>query len=216
MVTVAGTEVKGGTGGFEFGAIGCASGCGGPGGHAILATSSDLFVRGASFNVIEGGVSPFGDSSDGYSIRAEDSLVVVSSVSLPSDILATGSSVLLTPDPAEPFLVVAGDDSIGQRRILVFGPEGEPVVVALSLHPQLLTLPGLVEGDLWFDPSQILATLPLVSEGQDHPASLIIPIPYAPGLVGLAAITQALCPNFPGTLDPTVPLLTNAGQMVLH
>ena len=35
-------------------------------------------------------------------------------------------------------------------------------------------------------------------------------------LIGLTGLAQALCPSSMGTLDPSVPLVTNAGQVVLH
>ncbi len=217
-VSLAGTNVFGGHGASACGAIGCAgcgSFCGGPGGNGVWTTSSDLTARGDPSNVIRGGSPGVSGQPGGVSIRAVSSLVIASGVTLPDGIVPT-DSVILTPRPAEPFLTVTGDDASGLRTLNLFGPKGDPALLALSLAPDLAHLPTQFEGSLWLQLSEILLVIPMIMQGQTLAASVPIAVPPVPDLVGLTGIAQALCPSFPGTLNPAVPLLTNAGQMVVH
>jgi hypothetical protein len=217
-VTLAGTSVRGGTGASACGAIGCAScsaSCGGPGGVGLWVEDSNVFVRGNAAHLIDGGSPGTPPEQPGISIQAVSSVLVESGVSVPDGIVSVGASIL-TPNPPEPFLTVTGDDAAGVRTVNLFGPSASPALLALSLVPDLVQLPGQVEGALWLQLSEILLVIPMVTQGQTIPATWQIAVPELPELAGLTGIFQALCPSFPGTLDPSVPLLTNAGQMVLH
>ena len=65
-----------------------------------------------------------------------------------------------------------------------------PAVLAVSLRPALVAVPG-VGGVAWFDPASVVHTVGMTTLGQDIAAVAPLTIPASPSLVGLSVLVQA-------------------------
>lgn len=118
---------------------------------------------------------------------------------------------VVRPRPAEPFLRAVGGEGPGlQLRLDLFGPAGSLGVVAGSFGMQPRALAGVSE-TLWLDPSTLFLSTPMLLAGQNAAASLFMPMPAGPDVIGLGLVLQAW-------VDPALgagPWLTNPVALVL-
>jgi hypothetical protein len=198
--TMAGSNAKGGTGASVCGAIGCSScsaGCAGPGGHAVWAETSQVFLRGTTGNLIDGGYPGSGSEAAGDSVRAVESLVVASAVALPDGIVSVGGGTLLAPDPQSRSCGWPATTLLAAPDSRCTAPRGEPALVALSLAP----LHGVGRA------RRRLALAPAGADPDCRPRDRRAGsrrVCWSRSLTSRSCWpdgrTQALCPNFSGTL----------------
>lgn len=117
-----------------------------------------------------------------------------------------------TPLPAEPYLVLSGSGAPGTILLVeVFGPSGQPVLLAGSTGAALLHGLLPLADPVWLDPGQLLLLVPLVAAGQHTAVAVNLALPPDPTLAGLDAVFQAAF-----LPDPTSPgALSNPDDLVL-
>jgi len=106
---------------------------------------------------------------------------------------------VLTPPLAEPYLLLEGSGAPGSALAVdVFGPAGQPLLVAGSTRAALLLGLLPLADPVWFDPAGLFLLAPLVAAGQDTAVSVDLVLPSSPALAGLDAVFQALLVPIPG------------------
>lgn len=152
----------------------------------------------------------------GFAVEAAGSVIVSSGLTVGFLAYDLTESVLLEPVPPQPYLAITGTDGPGgERRILVYGPAGEPYVLVTSLVDAFAAFPG-VEGLVWLDAGSPVHVVTLAAVGQDTAQAFLVPLPATAGLEGVALTAQALFPGLSGAQDPTAALVTNPASIVLR
>ncbi len=192
FVTISGCSLYGGQG---------ITGLGFPGAPAIE-MSGVVRVRGSFHHVVRGGsgwgglAPPFAGSG-----TATISGVRYNPFQLPGWVTE--------PSPAEPYLLVTGDDTPGATKTIeLYGPPGRGARVFWSDVPALQSLFAGLD-PLWFDREQVQGGTYLVAVGQDHPATYSFPLPATPD-PGDVRIYQAFLPGGSGY----VRFLTSPAQVL--
>jgi hypothetical protein len=210
-VTLADCSVFGGAAGFNDSSV-----QGSSGGAISAINASTVVVRGVPTNQLgPGSASPFGTPGPGLA-AGSNSTIVVSGVTVFGAKVASGGSSIVEPLVPEPFLRVAGSDVPGQdRQIQVFGPATEPALLFASLAPAILASP-LTELHLWFDPSALIAVLPITTTGSGSPLTIPVTVPNPHAFAGASLELQAIFPNLPGTLKPLARQTTNGANLLVR
>ena len=177
------------------------------GGHGIVLKDSVANLRGSSSHVIQGGSGSGGPPSVAVLVGGSSTLPFSGVTLLPSA-PSSGTEIV----PAEPFLLVTGEDGPGMVRVLeMYGPAGTVALIEVSARPELDKAPGIPGGPAWIDVDAIVAILTVTLAGQDTAATQSIHLPGDPALAGLVGEVQ-------GTLLPAPDglYLTNASQIILR
>jgi hypothetical protein len=194
-VLLSGTSVYGGDGGtaqIPFG------GQGGWGAPAILMNGFDetplatCNVRGNAGTLIAGGQAGGGISGMPALVAAGgQGTLTTSGASYAPEVFSIGLEVVPL-EPAQPFINLVGGDTPGSfKRLNLYGPVGEPLLVIASLNSAQLELPGPVDGTIWLDLSTPLLMLPFTFAGQELAQNLTFKLPASlTGLEGLRVTFQ--------------------------
>lgn len=203
-VLVSGTDVYGGNGGTPEILFG---GQGGWGSEAIRMNWLDpdaqasCTVRGNLANEIHGGVGGQGiGGQDAFAAVSGFGALTLSGVSYWPAFLGFGLTVEV-PNPAQPFLHLAGFDEPGSfKRLNMFGPANQPLLVFASLAAAQLSAPGPVDGTIWLDPGAPLLILPVTLMGQQTSQNFTFQLPATlTGLEGLVVTFQGFASGMGGT-----------------
>ena len=189
---LAGTSVSGGYGGG--GIMG-----GMPDGYAIEEASGalDLVIQGSSIHTVSGNL-------DGLDLW--NGTVRWSGVTFPTPPWQWPETV-----PAEPYLLLGGKDQPGAaRRIQAYGAAGEVLLAYFSAAPTSASLPGVAGAPLLVSPADLFLVRATVLLGQEIPATVSLPLPADPTLIGFVVDAQAL------VLTAAGPFLTNPHQVALR
>jgi hypothetical protein len=203
-VLLAGTDVIGGNGGTPEILFG---GSGGWGAEAILLNWGDLSgsatctVRGNLSTEIRGGVAGQGiGGQDASAAVLGHGPLTISGVSLSPANFGPGLTVEV-PSPAQPFIHLAGADEPGAfKRLSLFGPANQPLLVFASLATAQLSAPGPVDGTIWLDPGAPLLILPFTFVGQQSSQNFTFSLPaQLTGLEGLVVTFQGFASGMGAT-----------------
>jgi hypothetical protein len=183
FVIVAGCVVTGGDGGMGIEI------CSSPGGSAIRALDSTVYIRGTLGDSCDGGNNcPSGDS---YTISGSNSDVTASGVFLDPPWSSPGIDFFFSFNPEEPYINITGSTAPGGVRTLnVYADAGDQVLVFVSLAPAIPTVPKVMNGPLWFDPASVLTQFAVTGMGQDFAVSVPFTTPLDTTLAGLVTVFQ--------------------------
>ncbi len=98
------------------------------------------------------------------------------------------------PDPLISFLrmlPLADPEPAPDEKLQVYGPPGQFLWLLGSLVPAHFTLPGLVDGPLYLDPTTAFLFIPVTALTLENPVTLEFEVPENPSLTGVVAHFQA-------------------------
>lgn len=168
-------------------------GMGGDGGPALRVMSGasarvlthddhDLFAGAGGVGSVPGALAP-------YTLDGAGTLLSSSATYVPPSFDPLLTLTFSAPELAFQRLLV--DDEFGLKMILkLFGEPGEQQVVVGSLVRAAFTIPSVVDGLVWLDPSAAFLLAPVTSLGLKVPVSFSFPLPVSPQLAGIGATFQ--------------------------